>query len=225
MRLIFLPSRSSFSLWRAPACSASINSADPRPAEPSTIEVPAVLGLSKVGTERLLRNARLVPRFEFANGADGTSIGTVITQSPDGANTAAIGSTVIVMINIGSGRDAITARHSGDEDRLENRPPSVSSSDNFRPYCDSGSLDLQARRSSLSAGGAGMHRVQGGDSTQSEKASDSTQPEKASDNTQSESEKTGDSKKSEKAAKKDKKFSIANQIRRFAAFRPQPYRW
>jgi eukaryotic-like serine/threonine-protein kinase len=127
-------------------------------AEPSTIEVPAVLGLSKVGAESLLRNARLEPRFEFANGADGTSVGTVITQSPDGADTAAIGSTVIVMINIGSGRDAITARHAGDEGRLENRPPSVSSSDNFRPYGDSGSLDLQARRS-LSTGGAGVHRV------------------------------------------------------------------
>jgi hypothetical protein len=165
-------------------------------AEPSTIEVPAVLGLNKGGAESLLRNARLVPRFEFANGVDGTSVGTVITQSPDGADTAAIGSTVIVMINIGSGRDAITARHSGDEGRLENRPPSVSSSDNFRPYGDSGSLDLQARRSSLSAGGAGVHRAQGGDSKKSEKASD---------NTQSESEKASDNKKSEKAAKKDKK--------------------
>jgi hypothetical protein len=181
-------------------------------AEPSTIEVPAVLGLNKVGAESLLRNARLVPQFEFANGVDGTSVGTVITQSPDGADTAAIGSTVIVMINIGSGRDAITARHSGDEGRLENRPPSVSSSDNFRPYGDSGSLDLQVRRSSLSAGGAGVHWVQGGDSTQSEKASDNTQSEKASDRTQSgkasdskKFEKAGDSKKSEKAAKKDKK--------------------
>jgi serine/threonine-protein kinase len=174
-------------------------------AEPSTIEVPAVLGLNKVGAESLLRNARLVPRFEFANGVDGTSVGTVITQSPDGADTAAIGSTVIVMINIGSGRDAITARHSGDEGRLENRPPSVSSSDNFRPYGDSGSLDLQARRSSLSAGGAGVHRAQGVDSKKSKKASDNTQSKKASDNTQSESEKASDNKKSEKAAKKDKK--------------------
>ena len=171
-------------------------------AEPSTIEVPAVLGLSKVGAESLLRNARLVPRFEFANGADGTSVGTVITQSPDGADTAAIGSTVIVMINIGSGRNAITARHSGDEGRLENRPPSVSSSDNFRPYGDSASIDLQARRSGLSVGGAGVHRVQGGDSKKSEKASDNTQSEKASDSTQS--EKAGDSKKSKKAATKDK---------------------
>ena len=145
-------------------------------AEPSTIEVPAVLGLNKVGAESLLRNARLVPRFEFANGADGTSVGTVITQSPDGADTAAIGSTVIVMINIGSGRDAITARG-----RLENRPPSVSSSDNFRPYGGSGSLDLHARRSGLSAGGAGVHRVQGGDSTQSGKAGDNKKSEKAGD--------------------------------------------
>ena len=111
---------------------------------------------------------------------------------------------IIVMINIGSGRDAITARHAGDEGRLENRPPSVSSSDNFRPYGDSGSLDLQARRS-LSTGGAGVHRVQGGDSKKSEKARDSTQSEKASDNTESESEKAGDSKKPEKTAKKDKK--------------------
>jgi serine/threonine-protein kinase len=153
--------------------------------EPGTIEVPAVLGLSKVGAQNLLRNARLVPRFEFVSGADGASVGTVIKQSPDGADSAAIGSTVIVVINIGSGRDAITARYAGDEGRLGNRSPSVSSSDNFRQYVDSGTPDFRARQGGLSAVGAGLHRVQGGDSTQSGKASDS--------------------KKSEKAAKKDKK--------------------
>jgi predicted Ser/Thr protein kinase len=127
-------------------------------ADPSTVEVPAVLGLSKVGAESLLRNARLVPQYEFVRGADGASVGTVIKQSPDGADIAAIGSTVIVMINIGSGSDEIT---SADED---GRTPTVSSSDTFRPDTDSrNSPDLQARQSDLSNGGAGIPRVESGD--------------------------------------------------------------
>jgi eukaryotic-like serine/threonine-protein kinase len=137
-------------------------------AEPSTIEVPAVLGLSKVGAESLLRNARLVPRFEFVN-ADGASVGTVIKQSPDGADTAAVGSTVIVVINIGSGRDA--RAHAGDDSRTVARTPSVSSSDTFRPLTDSGnSADAKASQRDLSDDGAGTQRVEGGDSKGSEKA-------------------------------------------------------
>ncbi len=143
-------------------------------AEPGTIEVPAVLGLSKVGADSLLRNARLVPRFEFVD-ADEASVGTVIKQSPDGADIAAIGSTVIVVINIGSGRDAITR----EDGRTLARTPSVSSSDTFRPVTDSGnSADAQARQSDVSDDRAGVHRVEGGDSKK---------------------------KKSEKAAKKDNK--------------------
>jgi serine/threonine-protein kinase len=137
-------------------------------AEPSTIEVPAVLGLSKVGAESLLRNARLVPRFEFVN-ADGALVGTVIKQSPDGADTAAVGSTVIVVINIGSARDAIA--HAGDDSRMVARTPSVSSSDTFRPLTDSGnSADAQASQHDLSDDGTGKQRVEGGDSKGSEKA-------------------------------------------------------
>ena len=133
-------------------------------AEPSTLEVPAVLGLSKVGAESLLRNARLVPRFEFVNAADGASVGTVIKQSPDGADTVAMGSTVTVMINIGSGSDEIT--------RAGGRTPTVSSSDTFRPVTDSGnSADAQARQSDVSDEGARVYRVEGGDSKKkSEKA-------------------------------------------------------
>jgi hypothetical protein len=141
-----------FGVWgvRSPSRSAA--------ADPSTVEVPAVLGLSKVGAESLLRNARLVPQYEFVRGADGASVGTVIKQSPDGADIAAIGSTVIVMINIGSGSDEIT---SADED---GRTPTVSSSDTFRPDTDSrNSPDLQARQSDLSNGGAGIPRVESGD--------------------------------------------------------------
>jgi serine/threonine-protein kinase len=70
-----------------------------------------VLGLSKVGAESLVRNAGLVPRYEFVRGEDAASVGTVIKQSPEGPDIAAIGSTVIVVINIGSGRDTITVRY------------------------------------------------------------------------------------------------------------------
>jgi eukaryotic-like serine/threonine-protein kinase len=135
-------------------------------AEPSTLEVPAVLGLSKVGAESLLRNARLVPRFEFVNAADGASVGTVIKQSPDGADTVAMGSTVTVMINIGSGSDEITRAGEG------GRTPTVSSSDTFRPVTDSGnSADAHARQSDVSDEGARVYRVEGGDSKKkSEKA-------------------------------------------------------
>jgi beta-lactam-binding protein with PASTA domain/tRNA A-37 threonylcarbamoyl transferase component Bud32 len=74
---------------------------------PPTVEVPAVMGLSRVGAESLLRNAHLVPRFEFVNGADDVSVDTAINQRPRGGVTAAPDSAVIVTINVGSRRAAI----------------------------------------------------------------------------------------------------------------------
>jgi serine/threonine protein kinase len=73
----------------------------PQAAGLRTTEVPAVLGLSQVGAESLLRNAHLVPRFEFIHDADGASVDTAIRQSPEGGNPATIGSNVIVTINSG----------------------------------------------------------------------------------------------------------------------------
>jgi eukaryotic-like serine/threonine-protein kinase len=139
-------------------------------AESSTIEVPAVLGLGRSGAESLLRNAKLVPRFEFVHGTEDATVGTVINQSPGRGATAAINSTVVVKINIGSRQDASTARYVGNEGRLEARPPSISSSDNFRPDVNSGYSGSQARQSDRSTAGTGAHRVQGGDSKKSERA-------------------------------------------------------
>ena len=77
-----------------------------------------------------------------------------------------MGSTVTVMINIGSGSDEITRAGEG------GRTPTVSSSDTFRPVTDSGnSADAQARQSDVSDEGARVYRVEGGDSKKkSEKA-------------------------------------------------------
>jgi eukaryotic-like serine/threonine-protein kinase len=73
----------------------------PAAAAVRTTEVPAVLGLGKVGVESLLRNAHLVPQFEFVHGAEGAAVDTAIKQSPEGGNVVALESPVTVMINIG----------------------------------------------------------------------------------------------------------------------------
>jgi hypothetical protein len=99
-------------------------SGQPATAALSTTDVPAVLGLGRTGAESLLRNAHLVPRFEFLHRADVASLGTVIKQSPNGGDTAAINSTVVVMINIGSWRDDIAIPYAG----VARRPPTWPSS-------------------------------------------------------------------------------------------------
>jgi eukaryotic-like serine/threonine-protein kinase len=103
----------------------------------SDAEVPAVLGLGKVGAQSLLRNARLVPRFEFVHGPDGESVGTVIKQSPNGGDTARADSTVLVVINIGPSPDDPNLTYSERTSRRPTEPLSVRTSDTFRPYIDS----------------------------------------------------------------------------------------
>jgi eukaryotic-like serine/threonine-protein kinase len=76
-------------------------SGQPQAAGLRTTEVPTVLGLGQVGAESLLRNAHLVPRFEFVHGADGASVDTVIRQSPEGGDSTTPASNVIVTINVG----------------------------------------------------------------------------------------------------------------------------
>jgi len=101
-------------------------------------EVPAVLGLGRLGAESVLRNASLVPRFEFVHGAEGVAVGTVIEQSPSRGDIAAIDSTVVVMINIGSRREAVTVGYHGAASRSPARSSSLRSSENFLPYAGSG---------------------------------------------------------------------------------------
>jgi beta-lactam-binding protein with PASTA domain len=86
---------------------AITNSTRSQAMSPRTTEVPAVLGLDQVAAESLLRNAHLVPRFEFVRDADGASIDTAINQSPVGGHIATIDSDVIVAINIGPRRASI----------------------------------------------------------------------------------------------------------------------
>ena len=74
---------------------------------PRTTEVPAVLGLDQTAAESLLRNAHLVPQFEFVRDADGVSIDTAVHQSPEGGHFAVIDSDVTVVINIGPRRASI----------------------------------------------------------------------------------------------------------------------
>jgi eukaryotic-like serine/threonine-protein kinase len=78
----------------------------PEAAAVTTTEVPAVLGLSRVGVESLLRNADLAPQFKFIHGAEGESVNTAIRQSPTGGDLSAINGTVTVVINIGPRLDA-----------------------------------------------------------------------------------------------------------------------
>jgi serine/threonine protein kinase len=102
----------------------------------SSVEVPAVLGLGKVGAQSLLRNARLVPRIELVHGPDGESVGTVIKQSPDGGDTAGTDSTVLVVINIGPPLDDPNQTYAEETSRPA-EPPSVRTSDTFSPRIES----------------------------------------------------------------------------------------
>jgi predicted Ser/Thr protein kinase len=78
----------------------------PEAAAATTTEVPAVLGLGRVGVESLLRNADLVPQFRFVHGTEGASVDTAIRQTPAGGDLTGINSTVTVVINIGPQLDA-----------------------------------------------------------------------------------------------------------------------
>ncbi|MFL6045597.1 MAG: protein kinase domain-containing protein [Propionibacteriaceae bacterium] len=110
----------------------------PEAAAVTTTEVPAVLGLGRVGVESLLRNADLVPQFKFVHSADGASVNTAIRQSPASGDLAAINGTVTVVINIGPRLDAsqphLVAR---DVDYRPTARPGVTSKGQSRP--DNGS--------------------------------------------------------------------------------------
>jgi eukaryotic-like serine/threonine-protein kinase len=111
-------------------------SSPPATATHSSTEVPALLGLGKVGAQSLLRNSRLVPRFELVHGPEGESVGTVIKQSPDGGVTAGADSTVLVVINIGPPRDDPNQIYL-DGTGLPAEEPTVTTSDTFRPNIES----------------------------------------------------------------------------------------
>jgi len=118
----------------------------PQAAAVTTTEVPAVLGLGQVGAESLLRNADLVPRFEFVHGADGASLNTAIRQSPEAGEIATVDSTVTVVINIGPLREAV--------------PGSLVYRDvDFRPWTSQPSVDRQGQSSS-DTGSDSAHRRQ-----------------------------------------------------------------
>jgi eukaryotic-like serine/threonine-protein kinase len=76
----------------------------------TTTEVPAVLGLGQIGVESVLRNADLVPRFEFVHGVGGASIDTAVRQTPRVGAMVGLNSTVTVMINIGPEQETVQAR-------------------------------------------------------------------------------------------------------------------
>jgi eukaryotic-like serine/threonine-protein kinase len=126
----------------------------------SITEVPAVLGLGRLGAESVLRNANLVPRLEFVRGTEGATVGTVIRQSPSRGDIAETGSTVTVMINIGTRRDAVIAAYDAEASRGPARSSSLRSIEWFFPSDDLGnSHSTQARSGDMSDGGAGTHRA------------------------------------------------------------------
>jgi eukaryotic-like serine/threonine-protein kinase len=135
---------SAFSVYR---------SSPPVTATHGSTEVPAVLGLGKVGARSLLRNARLVPRFELVHGPDGESVGTVIKQSPDGGDAVDTDSTVLVVINIGPSPDDPNLTYPERTNRRPTEPLSVRSSDTFRPHIDSESpADARTAQGDTSTG-------------------------------------------------------------------------
>jgi eukaryotic-like serine/threonine-protein kinase len=144
----------------------------PEAAAVTTTEVPAVLGLGRVGVESLLRNADLVPRFEFVHGA-GASVDTAIKQIPAGGEMTAIDSTVTVVINIGPRRETV--------------PPSLTARDlDFRPWTGQPSVAAGDGRSSAKTGSAGAQRWQSGqsDTSQQTGGSDGSLQSQQSDTSQ-----------------------------------------
>jgi eukaryotic-like serine/threonine-protein kinase len=118
----------------------------PPAAASTTTEVPAVLGLGQTGVESLLRNADLVPRFEFVHAAEGASVGTAIRQSPASGDITTINSTVTVVINVGPVREAV--------------PPGVVARDgDFRPWPGEPSMSSE-RQANPNAGSENSHRWQ-----------------------------------------------------------------
>ncbi|HEY6813852.1 MAG TPA: protein kinase [Propionibacteriaceae bacterium] len=117
----------------------------PQTAAATTTQVPAVLGLGQVGVESLLRNADLVPRFEFVHGADGASLDTAIRQSPEGGDIATVDCTVTVLINIGPQWEAVPAS-------LVNRDV------DFRPSTSQPSVARQGQSSSDTSSGSAHSR-------------------------------------------------------------------
>ena len=160
--LLFVVGVSAFSVHRVSQTAA---------AAASTAEVPAVLGLGRLGAESVLRNANLVPRFEFVRGTEGATIGTVIKQSPSRGAIAATDSTVTVMINIGTRRDAVTATNDGAASRAAPaRSSSLHSSERFFPYADFGSShDAYTRSGENSDSAEGTHRDDGAAAKKSDK--------------------------------------------------------
>ena len=132
----------------------------------TTTEVPAVLGLGRVGVESLLRNADLVPRFRFVRGAAGASVDTAIRQSPVGGDLASVESSVTVVINIGPADD--TAQ------------PNLVARDDFRPRIGQSSVTAE-RQSSLTVGSGSASRRQAreSDSGDANDGSDKAETDKA----------------------------------------------
>jgi eukaryotic-like serine/threonine-protein kinase len=127
-------------------------SSPPATATQSSTEVPAVLGLGRVGAESLLRNARLGAQLELVHGPEGESVGTVVKQSPDAGKTAALGSTVLVVINIGAARDDANLTYPGRTSRQPAEAPSVRTSDAFRPHIESENSGSRGPQGDTSAG-------------------------------------------------------------------------
>jgi eukaryotic-like serine/threonine-protein kinase len=128
----------------------------PEAAAVTTTEVPAVLGLGPVGVESLLRNADLVPRFEFVHGAGDASVDTAIKQIPAGGEMAAIDNTVTVVINIGPRRETVPT-------------PSLTARDlDFRPWAGQPSVAAGDGQSSAKTRSAGTQRWQSGQSDTSQ---------------------------------------------------------
>jgi eukaryotic-like serine/threonine-protein kinase len=144
----------------------------PEAAAATTTEVPAVLGLGRVGVESLLRNADLVPRFEFVHGA-GASVDTAIKQIPAGGEMVAIESTVTVVINIGPRRETVS--------------PNLTARDlDFRPWTGQPSVaagDGQSSAKTRSAGAQGWQSGQS-DTSQQTGGSDGSLQSQQSDTSQ-----------------------------------------
>jgi eukaryotic-like serine/threonine-protein kinase len=144
----------------------------PEAAAATTTEVPAVLGLGRVGVESLLRNADLVPRFEFVHGA-GASVDTAIKQIPAGGEMVAIESTLTVVINIGPRRETVS--------------PNLTARDlDFRPWTGQPSVAAGDGQSSAKTGSAGAQRWQSGqsDTSQQTGGSDESLQSQQSDTSQ-----------------------------------------